>query len=75
MISYHESKKVPPINLRLMDNSKNIRDCDTDMLHLNGNSNLDQKSILQVKQRKWNLCLMKHDAMDTYGVAEIQLNE
>jgi len=58
-----------------MDNSKKIRDCDTDTLHLKGNSTLNQKSILNAKQRKWYLSLIKHHAMNTYGVAEIQLNE
>ena len=75
VISRNESNKNSPANLRLMYNSKKIRDCDTDMLHLKGNSNLNQKSILKVKQIKWYLCLIKHHAMNTYGVAEIQLNE
>jgi len=52
VISYHESNKVSPANLWLLDNSKKLRECDTDMLHLKGNSNLNQKSILKAKQRK-----------------------
>jgi len=75
VISYHESNKVSPANLWLMDNSKKIRDSVTDTLHLKGNSNLNQKSILRVKQRKWYLCLINHHSMNTYGVDEIQLNE
>jgi hypothetical protein len=75
VISNHESNKDFPAHLWLMDNSKKIRDCDTDTLHLKGNANLNQKSILKVKQRKWYPCLIKRHTMNTYGVDEIQLNE